>query len=42
MNALKSTSSSHVQNMIKNMILTSYLDSRTRSQAEVDMPQAFK
>ena len=36
---LKSTSSSYVQNMIENMVLTSYLD---EAQAKVDMSQAFK
>ena len=41
MDVLESTSSSYVQNMIENMVLTSYLD-KSLSQAKVDMSQAFK
>ena len=41
MNVLKSTSSTYVQNMIENMNLPHTLTSRTLSQAEMDMSQAF-
>ena len=41
-NVLKSTTSTYVQNMMENMILTLYLaNCRILSQAEVDMSQAF-
>ena len=43
MNVLKSISSSYVQHVIVNMILTLYLNiTRTLSQSKVYMSQAFK
>ena len=42
MNVLKSTSSRYAQNMMENIVWTSYLDKSYLSQVKVDMSLSFK